>query len=68
MLDKCEKICAYCENAAPLFHEDTVLCSDKGIVNKGYTCRKFSYDPLKRVPPKGAHAPKLDFIDIDSED
>ena len=61
-------ICAMCEYAAPLFDSDTVLCQKKGVVMKDHHCRRFSYDPLKRVPPKTAEAPTLDYIDIDSED
>ncbi len=62
--DKCERICAFCEKAAPLFDEDTSLCEINGIVPKGYTCKKFSYDPLKRIPPKAQEMPTLEFIDI----
>ena len=65
--DKTERICAYCEYATPLFHEDTSLCKHKGVVKKDFHCRRFSYDPLKRVPPRSAPAPKLEFIDIDAE-
>ncbi|MDD6094624.1 MAG: hypothetical protein PUC29_02665 [Clostridia bacterium] len=65
--DKSERICAYCEYSTPLFHEDTSLCRFCGVVAKDHRCRRFSYDPLKRVPPKAAPAPKLDFVDIDSD-
>lgn len=64
-IEKSERICAFCENCVPVFDSDTVLCEKHGIVSKGYSCRKFSYDPLKRVPPKAQSAPTLDYIDID---
>ena len=64
-IDKSERICAYCELACPLFDEDTVLCKKAGVVPKGHSCRKFSYDPLKRVPPKAPALPTLEFVDID---
>ena len=64
-MDKSEAICAYCEFATPLFDGESVLCKKAGVVGKSHSCRKFSYDPLKRVPPKKAAAPKLDYIDID---
>lgn len=66
--DKSERICAYCEFATPLFNEDTSLCTRHGVVRKNHSCRRFSYDPLKRVPPKAPAPPKLEFIDIDSNE
>lgn len=63
-IDKSERICAYCEKASKLFDADTVLCKDKGVVSKGYSCKRFSYDPLKRVPPKAQSAPTLEYVDI----
>ncbi|MBE6714471.1 MAG: hypothetical protein E7575_04180 [Ruminococcaceae bacterium] len=63
-IDKSECICAFCENAVPIFDSDTVLCEKNGIVSKGYSCRHFSYDPLKRTPPRVIKSPKLDYIDI----
>lgn len=52
--DSCEReldrACAYCEEAAPLYDCDHMLCSRKGVVDAGYVCRHFSYDPLKRIP------------------
>jgi hypothetical protein len=43
-------MCLYCENATAISDDDNILCSFKGIVNKEYKCKKFIYDPLKRVP------------------
>lgn len=59
-----EEACAYCEFAAPLHDDDTVLCEKKGVVRACHKCRKFSYDPLKRKPasPK---LPKLEYVNID---
>lgn len=45
--------CIYCENASLLQDKDFVLCSYRGVVSAGYSCRRFSYDPLKRVPSPG---------------
>ncbi len=47
-----EKLCAYCEHATFTCQEEKMLCDKKGIVFTGYKCRKFSYDPQKRVPSK----------------
>ena len=60
-----ECICAYCEKASGIYDEDTMICQSRGIVSKAYSCRKFIYDPLKRIPPKAISAPKLEYINID---
>lgn len=63
-----ERICAMCENAAHIYDTSVMLCRMRGIVPADWKCRKFSYDPVKRVPPGRIKAPKLDFVDIDSDD
>ena len=60
---KIEKSCAYCAYGTKL-EDDQILCVKKGVVKCG-KCRKFSYDPTKRIPLK----PKaLDFDEYRSED
>lgn len=54
------KVCAFCDKAQGLTDTEHMLCSKKGIVACGYSCRKFRYDPLKRIP----RAPKLTHLDI----
>ena len=52
------KACVYCEKATSLATDgDHMLCKKRGIVECSYSCRKFSYDPLKRKPmqPKITH-------------
>lgn len=43
--------CAYCKRGAVL-DEERVMCIRKGVVAADDRCRRFRYDPLKRVPPK----------------
>ena len=43
--------CAYCQRGTPL-EGGKVMCVKKGIVAAAGSCRRFRYDPLKRVPPK----------------
>lgn len=43
--------CAYCRYSVKLSDFD-ILCSKKGIVSAERACNRFSYDPIKRVPPK----------------
>jgi hypothetical protein len=60
---KIEKSCAYCAYGTKL-EDDQILCVKKGVVKSG-KCRKFSYEPTKRIPLK----PKaLDFDKYKSED
>lgn len=61
---KIERACEYCQHGAKL-DEDSVLCIKRGVVSATGKCRKFLYDPCKRVPPK----PKaLDFNKYTEED
>ncbi len=56
--------CAYCSHGATL-DEDHIMCIKKGIVSAAGSCRRFRYDPLKRVPPKPLNA---DFAYLREED
>lgn len=47
------KCCALCEYAENTVGED-MICLKKGPVHAEYHCRKFRYDPFKRVPPSKA--------------
>lgn len=55
-----DKVCAYCEHAQPLADGDAVLCRHRGVVDCGAHCRKFRYDPLKRVPAPPQTVEKVD--------
>jgi hypothetical protein len=61
---KITRSCSYCKNATNL-NGDTVLCIKKGVVSASKACRKFDYDPCKRVPPK---MKPLDFSEYDEAD
>ncbi len=61
---KMPRSCAYCTHAAKL-DEQTVLCTKKGLRSMADKCRRFRYDPTKRIPstPKA-----LDFEKYNAED
>lgn len=61
---KIERSCAYCAFGASI-GEDQILCSKKGLRTLDQKCRKFEYDPCKRIPVK---ARALDFSKYDNED
>ncbi len=48
---KIEKACRHCIHCTAL-DEFAVLCSKKGIRPPDFKCRKFYYDPCKRIPAK----------------
>lgn len=45
------RACQYCTHGATL-DENQMLCAKRGVVAPDASCRKFRYDPCKRVPPK----------------
>ncbi len=44
------KCCEFCRFASTIAGTQEMLCERLGVVSKEYACRKFVYDPLKRVP------------------
>lgn len=56
--------CSYCAYGT-IIDNAHVLCMKRGVVDSSKACRKFSYDPCKRIPPR----PKaLDFGKYKDED
>ena len=54
------KVCAYCERGRQLADGDSVLCALRGVVDASAHCRRFRYDPLKRVPAPPQTVVRLD--------
>lgn len=44
--------CDYCQFGKRTKAGNKVLCEKKGLVEPGYSCGKFVYSPLKRIPVK----------------
>lgn len=61
---KIARSCCYCANGAK-FDNEQVLCTKKGVVSADGFCRKFCYDPCKRIPSKQK---ALDFEKYEDED
>lgn len=61
---KITRSCSYCVHGTK-FDNDTILCIKRGVVPANKSCRKFSYDPCKRVPPK---AKAINFEKYNTED
>lgn len=58
------RTCAHCAWGTKVGDEQ-VLCIKRGVVSVYYACRKFKYDPCKRVPAK---AKALNFTKYNEED
>jgi len=61
---KMERYCTYCQFAGKIDGE-SMVCQKFGIVPAGHHCRRFRYDPLKRIP--GRQKPK-EFQQFDQKD
>lgn len=61
---KMERSCSYCLYGTRL-EDGNILCTKKGLRTEDGGCRKFKYDPCKRVPSK---AKALDFSKYDDAD
>ncbi len=44
-----EPCCAYCVHSSYV-DDESLICVKKGIVKTWGKCRRFTYDPLRRVP------------------
>lgn len=61
---KITRSCSYCSYGTAL-SENTILCTKKGLQDPDRSCRKFRYEPTKRLPCK-QKAP--DFSQYDEDD
>ena len=48
---KITRSCSYCQHGASV-GEEQILCVKRGIVSTNDSCRKFRYNPFKRIPPR----------------
>lgn len=42
--------CSYCMKGTVAVDGVNIFCTRKGIVSSDYSCRRFKYDPLRRIP------------------
>ena len=60
---KIDRYCTYCQFAGKI-DDETMVCQFCGIVPSDHRCRRFRYDPLRRIPGRPA-APKHTHDDAD---
>ena len=56
--------CCYCQWGTAM-DDNQVLCIKRGIVSSENKCRKFRYDPCKRIPPKMKPLDLKKYDDVD---
>ena len=56
--------CSTCAHAVRLTDTE-MLCRRCGAVSEGYRCRRYRYDPLKRVPQRTPPLPKGDGLSLE---
>jgi len=61
---KITRSCIYCQHGTAM-EKDQILCSKRGVVSAFYSCRKFRYNPCKRVPVKMKALDLQKYKDID---
>lgn len=59
---KIDRYCAYCQFAGKI-DDEKMICQKSGIVPADHRCRKFRYDPLKRVPSRPAGSAALEGLE-----
>ena len=65
--EEIERSCRFCECGTVLSNGEDVLCRVHGVVSGGGNCRRFVYDPLKRVPPARIKIDGAQYVDIDND-
>lgn len=59
VLGNIEPRCEYCKHGSLSADGERILCPKKGVLTFDFSCKKFSYDPLKRKPQKGPKLPEF---------
>ena len=60
-----EPACRYCHNARESGDGTLILCQHRGVVAPYDSCRKYRYDPLRRVPSRQPVLPQYDQSDFE---
>ncbi|MBO5410823.1 MAG: hypothetical protein J6A60_06145 [Clostridia bacterium] len=55
-----EPVCRICRHGRLSPDGESVLCIKKGIVDPDGKCRRYVYDPLKRIPKKALQIESAD--------
>lgn len=57
--------CEYCEHGRRAADHIMILCKKRGPVSPHYSCRRFLYSPLRRVPKRRPKLPTFSAEDFE---
>lgn len=63
--NRIEPACAYCRFGSISANGRMILCEKAGVVAPYYSCKKYRYDPLRRVPAPLAQLPEYDSAEFE---
>jgi len=58
------EVCENCFFGVLSPEKNCVFCSQTGIVKNEYSCKKYKYDPLKRIPKRPKKLPSYNENDF----
>ncbi|MCL2068775.1 MAG: hypothetical protein FWH00_02650 [Oscillospiraceae bacterium] len=63
-----EPACRHCESAIQqISPANQILCSRLGVVSADYHCKRYAYDPIKRIPKPQKPLPEFSAEDFSIE-
>lgn len=60
-----EPACGYCSHGKPSNEGDKIFCPKMGVTPPHFHCKKYRYDPLRRVPTRQQSLPSYDQSDFE---
>lgn len=63
--DSIDPACVYCQFGRPAPDNVMILCRKYGPVAPHYHCKKFQYNPLKRIPKRKPKLPAFTAEDFE---
>ncbi len=63
--NRIEPACAYCRHGKRTADGRAILCLRKGVVPLYHRCRRYEYDPLRRIPSVRPAAPPTTYTEDD---
>ncbi|MEG1687389.1 MAG: hypothetical protein RR022_05885 [Angelakisella sp.] len=60
-----EPACGYCRLGTPTNDGGKILCPNAGVLPPHYSCKKFRYDPLRRIPSRQPELSKFEKADFE---
>jgi len=55
-----DTVCEHCRYGKTAPDGNSVLCAVRGVMRRQSSCKKYEYDPIKRVPARSPALPEYD--------